>query len=108
LARLRDEYADFTKRGAEILAVGPDAPAAFRLYWRTQRLPFIGLPDPDHKVALRYNQEVNLLKLGRLPLVLIVDSEGLVRFDYQGASMSDIPANAALLEILDSIRATGG
>jgi peroxiredoxin len=108
LARLRDDYSEFTSRGAEILAVGPDGPAAFDLYWSAQRLPFIGLPDPDHRVALRYKQEVNMFKLGRMPLVTVIDPQGLIRFAHYGASMSDIPANASLLEVIDKIRAASG
>jgi len=48
------------------LAVGPDEPDAFRLYWQAEKLPFIGLPDPDHATAQRYKQEVNIFKLGRM------------------------------------------
>jgi peroxiredoxin len=104
LARLKDNYREFTRRGAEILAVGPDGVGAFGLYWRAQGLPFIGLPDPDRKVALRYKQEVNLFKLGRMPLVTVVDVDGKIRFAHYGSSMSDIPDNSALLEVIDKIK----
>jgi peroxiredoxin len=103
LARLRDEYADFTKRGAAILAVGPDNPARFASYWRENRLPFAGLPDPDHAVARRYGQEIKLLKLGRMPLVVVVDPDGLIRYAHYGSSMSDIPENHTLLTVLDAL-----
>jgi peroxiredoxin len=103
LARLRDEYDQFTRRGAEVLAVGPDGAVAFGLYWRAERIPFIGLPDPNHGVALRYRQEVNLFKLGRMPLVTVIDPQGLIRFAHYGASMSDIPDNKTLLDVIDQI-----
>ena len=83
--------------------MGPDGPAAFALYWRAQRIPFVGLPDPDHKVALRYRQEVNVFKLGRMPLLLVLDGEGLIRFIHFAASMSDIPENRALLRAIDEL-----
>ena len=102
---MRDGYKEFTDRGAEILAVGPDSPAAFRSYWSAQRLSFIGLPDPDHKVAMRYKQEVNVFKLGRMPLVTVVDQKGLIRFAHYGASMSDIPKNEVLLDVIDRLNA---
>jgi peroxiredoxin Q/BCP len=106
LERLRDDYEKFTQRGAEILAVGPDGLNAFRLYWQAQKLPFIGLPDPDHAVASRYKQEVNIFKWGRMPLVTVVDRHGLIRYAHYGASMSDIPENRTLLEVIDQLNAS--
>ena len=108
MARLRDDYPEFTKRGAEVLAVGPDGLTAFLAYWRAQRLPYIGLPDPDHQVARRYGQTVNVLKLGRMPLVLIIDAGGTIRLAHYAASMSDIPENPVLLHALDDLRGPSG
>jgi peroxiredoxin len=105
LARLRDEYHEFTGRGAEVLTVGPDSATAFRAYWKTQGIPFIGLPDPGHAVALHYKQEVNIFKLGRMPLVTVIDANGMIRFAHYGASMSDIPTNRELLEVIDELNA---
>jgi peroxiredoxin Q/BCP len=34
---------------------------------RRDYLPFIGLPDPGHRVLKLYGQEMKLFKLGRLP-----------------------------------------
>ena len=103
MARLRDEYKRFTQRGAEILAVGPNPLAIFTDYWRNERIPFIGLPDPDHKVALLYRQEVNLFKLGRMPLNCIVDANGNIRFAHYGSSMRNIPPNEELLQVIDEL-----
>ena len=103
MARLRDEYTNFASRGAEIIAVGPNPPASFEQYWRDEKIPFIGLPDSGHSVALLYRQEVNLFKLGRMPLSCIVDSQGFIRFAHYGASMRDIPSNKELLEVIDEL-----
>jgi len=105
LARLREEYEKFTSRGAEILAVGPNSPTAFEQYWRNENLPFVGLPDPDHSVARKYRQEVNLFKLGRMPLSCVIDAHGYVRFAHYGASMRDIPPNEDLLRVIDELNA---
>jgi peroxiredoxin Q/BCP len=104
LARLRDDYREFVKRDAEIIAVGPDRPTAFRLYWRAEGLPFVGLPDPEHRVALLYRQQVDLFRLGRMPLVTVVDRNGVIQYAHYGASMSDIPENRSLLSIIDGLR----
>jgi peroxiredoxin len=106
LARLRDEYKKFTGRGAEILAVGPNAPDVFEQYWQNEHIPFVGLPDADHRVARMYRQEVNLFKLGRMPLSCIVDKKGYIRFAHYGASMQDIPSNEELLHVIDELNAS--
>jgi peroxiredoxin len=105
LARLRDDYREFTSRGAEVIAVGPDRPGEFGRYWRAQQIPFIGIPDPRHKVARLYRQEVNLFKLGRMPLVTVIDGNGLIRYVHRADSMSDIPANGVLLDVIECIQA---
>ena len=106
MARLRDDYEQFTARRAEILAIGPDRENAFRQYWDEHRLPFIGLPDPGHEVARRYRQQVNLFKLGRMPLVCVVDGQGMIRYAHYGLSMSDIPENTVLLDVIDELNAS--
>jgi len=105
LARLRDGYSDFTARSAEILAVGPNDVQTFQRYWMSERIPFVGLPDPDHRVAQMYKQEVNLFKLGRMPLSCIIDRRGFVRYVHYGASMRDIPSNNELLHVIDELTA---
>ncbi len=91
-----------------VLAVGPNALAVFKQYWQDERIPFIGLPDPKHSVARMYKQEVNLFKLGRMPLNCVIDSKGYVRFVHYGNSMSDIPSNEELLNVIDELNAASG
>jgi peroxiredoxin Q/BCP len=103
LARLRDEYDQFVSRGVEILAVGPNPSATFEQYWSNEHIPFIGLPDPEHKVALLYRQEVNMFRLGRMPLSCVVDAMGMIRYAHYGTSMRDIPANEELFQVIDTL-----
>lgn len=100
---MRDDYAAFTAREAEILAIGPDGPAAYQRYWSENNIPFVGLPDPKHVVANLYRQQVNLLKLGRMPALMVVDRDGMVRYQHYGDSMADIPDNQLLFNIVDAI-----
>lgn len=86
-----------------MLVVGPDSPAAFRIYWNSEKIPFVGLPDPAHKVAAQYKQEIKLFKMGRMPLVTVVDADGMLRYAHYGASMADIPSNAELLDVIDQL-----
>ena len=83
--------------------LGPDGPNAFRKYWEENDMPFIGLADLRSRVAGRYEQEVNLFKMGRMPALFVIDLQGVIRFAHYGDSMSDIPPNDQVLEILDQI-----
>lgn len=103
MAQLRQEYQEFEKRQTTVIVVGPDDAEAFKTLWKEHDLPFIGLPDPKASVLKLYGQEVNLFKLGRMPAQVIVDKDGTARYVHYGHEMSDIPANAELLSLLDSI-----
>jgi len=54
-------------------------------------------------VAKMYRQEVNLFKLGRMPLNCVIDKKGYVRFAHYGVSMSDIPSNDELFQVIDEL-----
>ena len=105
MAQLRQDYQKFVDAGAEVLVVGPEKADSFQEYWAENDLPFPGLPDPEHSVLKLYGQEVNLFKLGRMPAQVIVDRKGIARFAHYGKSMSDIPSNKELLEIISEINA---
>jgi peroxiredoxin len=102
MAQLRRDYEKFVSLDTEILVAGPENAEAFQKYWTKENLPFIGLPDPEHKVLKLYGQEVKLFKLGRLPAQMIIDKAGKVRFVHYGHSMMDIPENKELLDLLET------
>lgn len=104
---MRQDIDQFTARNAAILIVGPDGPNAFRVYWQENGMPFPGLADLRSRVADRYAQEVNLLKLGRMPAIFIVDQDGMIRFTHYSDNMRDYPTNEQLLEVLDMLNAEG-
>lgn len=103
LKELARRYAEFQARQTEIVAVGVDSAAAFERFWLACGIPFIGVPDPERKVLRKYGQQVKLLRLGRLPAVVIVDRDGVVRWIHYGGSMMDIPPVEVLLERLDEM-----
>lgn len=101
MAQLRHDYARFKEHNVEIIVLGPENASAFVRYWKAESLPFIGIPDPTHSVLKLYGQEINLLKLGRMPAQVLVDKEGVVRFVHYGHGMQDIPANDEILSLVD-------
>ncbi len=103
MAQLRLDYKEFEKRNTVIMVVGPEKMEAFENYWKENKLPFIGLPDPTASVLKLFGQEVNLFKLGRMPAQVLVDRQGIARFVHYGHSMSDIPENSEILQLIDSV-----
>ena len=103
MAQLRQDYEKFETLDTKIVVVGSENARAFAKYWAENVLPFTGLPDPSLSVLKLFGQEVKLFKLGRMPAQVIVDKEGIARYAHYGSSMSDIPENAELLEILKTL-----
>ena len=100
---MRDHYPEFAIRGAEIVAVGTDSVSSFQEYWKKEKIPYIGLPDPDKKVSRLYKQEINIFKLGRMPLNCVIDVNGRIRYVHFGSNMTDIPDNETFLHVIDEI-----
>jgi peroxiredoxin Q/BCP len=103
MAQLRQDFAEFEKRGTVILVVGPENAAAFARYFSKNELPFTGLPDPAHTVLKLYGQQFELFKFGRMPVQVLVDRAGMARFIHYGANMADIPTNVEMLALIDEI-----
>ncbi len=103
MAQLRREYDELVKRGAEVIAIGPEKQNDFAEWWHEHEMPFPGLADPDHSVSKLYGQEVKIFKLGRMPAQLIVDKNGLIRYKHYGNSMSDIAENSEVLAKIDEL-----
>jgi len=103
MAQLRQDYHEFNRRGAEIIALGPDGPRAYQRFWELENMPFVGVPDIKSKIADKYYQEVNLLKLGRMPAVFVIDKNGMIRYKHYASSMSDIPDNNEILKVIEEI-----
>lgn len=103
MAQLRHDYLEFVAREAEIVVIGPEDQTTFARYWEKEALPYIGLPDPEHRVADLYGQQVKLLKLGRMPALLVIDKLGQIRYRHYANSMRDIPPNDEILALLDEL-----
>ncbi|TXT65761.1 MAG: Thioredoxin peroxidase [Promethearchaeota archaeon] len=59
--------------------------------------------DKENQVAEMLNQEKKLLKLGRLPGLLILDKENVIQYAYYSDSMKDIPENEELFEVINNL-----
>jgi len=99
MAQLRRDYQKLSELDTEVVVVGPEGAESFRKFWENEDLPFIGLPDPDHRTAKLYGQEFKLLKLGRMPAQMLIDKSGKLRYAYYGNSMADITPNDDIMTL---------
>lgn len=103
MAQLRQDYQQFVELDAEVIVIGPEDQEAFQDYWQKEHLPFVGLADPSHTVANLYGQEVKLLKMGRMPSLMVVGKDGEIHYQHYGNSMQDIPSNEEILALLHGL-----
>jgi peroxiredoxin len=108
MAQLRQDYKRFVKLNTEIMVAGPENAQSFQKYWMKEALPFIGLPDPEHRILKLYGQEASLFKLGRLPAQMLVDKSGMLRYVHYGHSMADIPSNKEIINLIKAIEVDQG
>lgn len=87
---MRQEYPRFIKLNTEVIIIGHEDAPSFQEFWLSETLPFVGMPDPEHWVLKLYGQEASLLKLGRLPAQMLIDTSCMLRYVHNGHSMTDI------------------
>jgi thioredoxin-dependent peroxiredoxin len=80
---IRDRTAEYEAKGAVVLGVSPDEPAALRKFADKYGLPFTLLSDADHSVAEEYGVWVEKSNYGKRYMgiqraTFIVDPEGRV------------------------------
>ena len=103
MVQLHHDYEKFEAKDTKIVAIGPDNSGEFQEFWEKNNIQFYGIPDTDHTVSNLYGQEVNLLKLGRMPAQMIVDKQGILRYVHYGKSMKDIAENDEILKFIDEL-----
>ena len=101
---MKQDIKQFTDRQAQIVVIAPHGTGEVNIYWEKENLPFIGIPDPDGTLGKLYGQEWNLIKLGRMPALFIIDQKGEIAFAQYAKNMADIPENSKLFKILDGLK----
>jgi peroxiredoxin len=103
MAQLRQDYQKFVERGTEVIAIGPEEAEAFTRWWHDHKMPFTGIPDPQHTISKLYSQKTKLIKGGRMPAQAVIDRDLKIRLMHFGDSMSDIPSDDEILALLDNL-----
>ena len=103
MAQLRQDYAQFIARSAEILVVWPDDAKAVRTTVKKRSCPSPTWSTRATRSLTQYGQQTKILKLGRMPALVVLDRDGTVQYEHKANSMSDIPSNKTVLDVLDRL-----
>jgi len=80
----RDAFADFKKRGIEVLGVSPDSEASHKKFTEKYKLPFTLLADLDHAIADAYGVYGEKKFMGRTymgvkRITFLIDEKGKIK-----------------------------
>jgi len=95
---------EITDGKAQIVVIAPHEAEKVEAYWEREILPYIGIPDPDGRLGKLYGQEWNLIKLGRMPALFIIDQQGFIAFAQYSKNMADIPKNNVMFKIIEGLK----
>ena len=101
--QLRDRYAEFEERGAEVIAIAPDTLESARSYFQSNDIPLPCLPDPNRDVFRQYDVKSAMVSLGQRPGLFVIDRDGVVRYAYLGWQQWEIPTVDETLRQLDAL-----
>ena len=102
--RLGKNINKFKELNAEIYAITADRfenARRLELHYAKEAFPIYF--DKTHEVVRKLQQEVKILKLGRLPAVLVVNKEGIIQWAYYGSNLRDLPKILELFEVLEKL-----
>jgi peroxiredoxin Q/BCP len=80
--QLRDRFADFQKRGVEVLGVSFDTPEKNAEFVRAEEVPFRLLSDRDHQLALAVGAARSAEQPAAARISYLVGPDGRVRRAY--------------------------
>ena len=101
--KLGNEYEKFKELNAVIYAILPDNLENAQNFESELATEYTIYYDDKKKVNKMLKQEIKPLKLGRMPALLIVDKQGIIRYAYYSDSMSDIPENEDLFKLIKNL-----
>ncbi|MBD3196987.1 MAG: redoxin domain-containing protein [Candidatus Lokiarchaeota archaeon] len=104
MGELRRDYEKFQENNTELYPILVDKKEnAEKMEKKYARNKFPIFYDEEEKVAKMLNQEKKLLKLGRLPGLLVLNKENVIQYAYYSDSMKDIPENDVIFEVISNL-----
>ncbi len=103
MMQLHQDLAKFNALNINIVVICPEKRESVVKFTEKTPLDLNLVSDSKHIIANRYNQQVNWLKLGRMPAQIVIDKNGKKVFEHFSNSMSDIVENDAVLNAIKAL-----
>ena len=103
MEQLLQDYQKYVESNTEVIVIGPESPEEFAKWWHEHKMPFVGIPDPNHSIAKLFGQEIRLFYGGRLPAMVVIDKDFKIRASYISGSPSDIPSDDEVLDLISNL-----
>lgn len=97
MMQLHHDREKFAQRQIDIIVICPDKKHKIEAFAKKNGIELTFVADEEHKIAQEYGQEVALLKLGRMPMQILIDGTQII-FQHSSSSMMDIVENDKILE----------
>ncbi len=104
MVQLHQDIKAFEEAGIKVVAICPEKMNGLEKFTAKQPLDFVLVADPQHLVADRYQQQVKLLKLGRMPAQILIDQNDQRAFEHYASSMTNIIENNVILAAVKRAR----
>ncbi len=90
MLQLQQELSLLKEHKIKPVVIVPEPQTKLDSFLAKQPLDFTFVSDPKHILADKYGQEVKLLKLGRMPAQIVLNSELKQVYSHFAKSMADI------------------
>ncbi len=106
MMQLHQDIEQFEDSKIKIVVVCPEKMDGVEKFIAKQPLNFDLVADPQHIIADRYQQQVKLLKLGRMPAQILLDKNQQRAFEHYASSMKDIIENNVIISAVKRAQKT--
>ncbi len=90
MVRLHQEKDYLKSKNINMVVIVPEDEKKLLKYLNNTSINLNFVSDSNHEIANKYNQEVNIFKLGRMPAQIVLDKKLKVIFEHHASSMKDI------------------
>lgn len=102
MVQLHQDIAKFNKANIQVVVICPEDTDKIEKFIAGQPLDFTLIADPKHQLADQYNQQVKLLKLGRMPAQILIDQNHQYLLEHHAKNMADIVENDIVIRALNT------
>ncbi|RJQ51728.1 MAG: hypothetical protein C4521_11670 [Actinobacteria bacterium] len=102
LAQLREDHQKLREGHVPVFVIAPHTAEELAEYWEQNRIPVIGLADPDSEVSKAYGQEF-VPPEGWMPAMIGLDAEHKVAYTHYGRDQRDVATSKEIIDLMPKL-----